>query len=320
MAEKSFDSEIDELCSRFQISCTCENEEPIHLLMVGMPGSGKSSLASVFVNGKSEGISGPEAGTTKLIESMKVKANGMSFLVHDTRGLDVFDKNLKSNIEEMKKIASKENCVVVVCIPFNSRLVNHKLALRATNELSSEIWKKAIIALTHSDRIPNDEQDSINSEWRKAIEEELKRLQVNNRIIEQLKICNTSDTTVSYHQNWFQLLLEKVFEIIPNSNGLRDFLLSRVLIPENISFIEFVWKSAKEKIISIIEGNASAIVGFCSTAIFSNIGSIVVAIYSANPVAVAGIAAIGGGIIFAAGVAIALYFLYKEWKKKQTSF
>ena len=114
--------------------------------------------------------------------------------------------------------------------------------------------------------------------------------------------------------------MEKVFEIIPNSNGLRDFLLSRVLISENISFIEFVWKSAKENIISIIEENASNIFGFCGPAIFSKIGSIVVAIYSANPVAVASVAAIGGGIIFAAGVAIALYFLYKKWKKEQTSF
>ena len=309
MARRSSGSEIDELYRHVQ-----SIDKPMHLLMVGMPGSGKSSLANVFINGKSGDISGPETDTTEFIKTIEVKANNISFIVHDTKGLDVFDENIESNTEDMKKIASEENCVVVVCIPFDSHLVSHKLALKATNRLSSEIWKKAIIALTNSDKIPKEEQVSMNLKWRKAIEEELKHLNVNESIIQQLKICNTSHTTEAYYENWFQQLLEKVFEIIPNLNGLCKFLLSRVLIEENMPFIKFLWESLKD---GIIKKNVSSIAFGGITYILSIIFDMVVDACSSNPNNLHWNRVVKNGIIFVVSVAITLYCIYEEWKKKQ---
>ena len=42
-------------------------ERPVHLLMIGRPASGKTSLAGLFITGESgEGHAGPDSGTVCL--------------------------------------------------------------------------------------------------------------------------------------------------------------------------------------------------------------------------------------------------------------
>ena len=63
-----------------------DDGRPLHFLMIGPPGAGKSSLAGVLINGVSKGVDGPDAGTTENIKSTEVRANnGNTYIVHDTR-------------------------------------------------------------------------------------------------------------------------------------------------------------------------------------------------------------------------------------------
>ena len=315
MAANNSYSEID-VRGGYQTS-SGDNEDALHLLMIGKPEVGKSSLAGVFINGKS-GVSSPDSATTGLI-STPVEENGIRFVVHDTEGIDA---SLTDHMhDEMKRIASNPNCLVVVCMPFDGHTNNHKSALQTVTNLSPdreyEVWGKTIIALTKTDNVSIDRQNELYSLWKDRIIQELRNLHVSELQIANLKICNTSDTSKShlpsYPKNWFQCLLKNIDEIIPDSGGLHDYLLSRV----NPSFVDFIWQQAREEIISYIEDNAFAIAASGISIVLANVGfpndrRRLVAFCAAHP-----LVAIGGtGIIFITAVAISLYRLYQQYKEE----
>lgn len=216
--------------------------DPLHILIIGQPGSGKSSLAGALIKGKSTGVPGPDpAATTGYIESTNVQLNESTYvMVHDTEGLDMYSDN-DSRINLMQTILRNQKSIVVVCVRWDSCFIdfNRKKIFKIVNSLSSDVWRHTVIALTHSDNIPseinsltpcrrNDAVAEINEKWNNKIKEELRSLGVSEDILGELKICNTSHTEiVSYpKQYWLLPLAEKICSIYPD---LRNILLTHVL-------------------------------------------------------------------------------------------
>ena len=127
-----------------------------HLLLIGAAGTGKSALAGVFINGKSGGKFGPKAGTEDLVITTPVETDDNTYYVHDTRGLGDSDVDIESMKIQVKEIFETNECLVILCVRWDSRFVDTKtkLAFEICGSLSPDIWSKVVIAITHFDRIP----------------------------------------------------------------------------------------------------------------------------------------------------------------------
>ena len=293
------------------------SEDALHLLMIGKPEVGKSSLAGVFINGGSGNVFSPDSATTGII-STPVEANGIPFVVHDTEGLDnSFDaETMRRIMDDMGRIASNQKCIVVVCIPFDGHIANHISALKTVTNLSPDhgydVWGKTIIALTKTDNVPIAEHNQLYSRWKDRIIQELNSLHVSEFRIANLKICNTSHPSKSqlpsYPNNWFNDLFSNMNKIIPDSGVLHDFLLSRV----NSSFIDYIWQLERENIISYIEDKAFIVAGCGLGFVFEqHARSRLIAFCAGNP----RIVIVGAGIMFVIALSIGLYRLYRRFKE-----
>ena len=219
-----------------------DDGRPLHLLMIGRSGVGKSSLAGVLINGVSEGVDGPDAGTTENIKSTEVRAtNESTYIVHDTRGLDGNEEQIQRTIHEIKRIITNEKCIVLVCVRWDDRFANCETTFEVTNQLSLDIWEKSVIALTHSDHLPptfanlsDDERDEkieeLNKSWKRNIKEKLSCLGVNEDMLDKVKICNTSHTSiprVGYSKNWLEQLAAEMLKVSSSCNDVANFILAQ---------------------------------------------------------------------------------------------
>ena len=267
--------------------------EPLHILIIGQPGSGKSSLAGALIKGRSTGVPGPDPATTEYIESTNVQLNESTYImVHDTGGLDLYSNN-DSRINVMQTILLNQKSVVVVCVRWDSCFIdsNRKKIFKIVNSLSSDVWRHTVIALTHSDNIPseiksltpdrrNDAVAEINEKWNNQIKEELRGLGVSEDILGQLKICNTSHTEIASYpkQYWLPPLVEKICYIYPD---LYYILLTHIVLsgkdePRHSHHCRCVYKS-------VVAFAIGAGIGLCIGLIFGDIVSAVIgAIHSCS--------------------------------------
>ena len=234
------------------------DDKAIHLLMIGKPYVGKSTLVNALVRGKStEGNAGPK--TSKPLEPTTLVVHGVVFKVYDTQGIQL-TTNKDEIIKKMKTILSNKFCIVVVCFRWDSRFDDECMKiLELINSLSNDIWNKVIIALTRSDVLSPDwidfsdekKNDKIilkNKEWNNAIKKALSNFNVNDELVNEFKICNTSHTEIPTENhlhllNWRENLVQNLFNVFGNSPGFWD-----VVKPSKVEF-DFCSKPANiEKI------------------------------------------------------------------------
>ena len=322
-----------------------DDGRPLHLLMIGPSGVGKSSLAGVLINGVSKGVDGPDIGTTENIKSTVVSAtNGSTYIVHDTRGLDGNKDQTQQTIKEMKRVIENEKCIIFVCVRWDNRFANCETTFEVTNELSPDIWEKAVIVLTHSDclpptfaNLPDDEQDEsieeLNNCWEKNIKKKLSRLGVTNEKLEKLIICNTSHTSIS--KNWISKLFAKLFQVLPCCDNVFNAILTQVgnLYPEHRELADLTVSSLndvdftpvfdslqnlppeKSTCVSyreIFYGTLATIDGGVSGAAIGGIAGAVLCKHGVIAASVTSGAGVGAGIGLLVGIGIvAAYIFYK---------
>ena len=195
----------------------------VHLLVAGKCGTGKTSLADALLTNESGGGSfGPLPGTQELVRSKKSKIQRIPTFIHDIRGL--YDGNvLSSTIME----AIKQKCpvdslnTVILCFRWDDRLdeANQNVFCRL-NELDPNIWKNTIFALTFCDHLPpelssktndekRDEVSRILSDWKIAIQQQLKHLNVPDDIVRNIKVCPTTHTEEIIDYGCFSPILQQ---------------------------------------------------------------------------------------------------------------
>ena len=191
-------------------------DKPIHLVMMGRPYTGKTTLRNTILYGNSKGHPGPNAGTTEFDNSPDavITINGVDYIVHDTPGIDV-NSDTSLFKDEIDANLLNERCIVVLCIKWDDRLLDaDRKVLKVVNSFSNDIWNKVIIALTRSDEKPDDietDENEFNEKWHETIKEEIGKLGVSDDTLKQLNICNTSKIgKACFLKDWLEIFVMKL--------------------------------------------------------------------------------------------------------------
>ena len=216
--EKSGEAEhiIDSLQADLKDSISKE----INLLMIGKTGTGKTSLASAILKGKSaKGSFGAKTGTTDLLVPATEVINGVTVNVYDIRGLydgTISTDNIIQAVQQ-ELIVDKLNAVVC-CFKWSDRLDKaNKEVLRRIHQLCPDIWKKVVFALTFCDQLPPDmEHKRVGRKcafvqkkwksWERKIKLELETLQVSSDIIRKIQIVPTTHTCLNVSPEHFSFI------------------------------------------------------------------------------------------------------------------
>jgi predicted GTPase len=220
------------------------SEKEQHFLMIGKSGVGKTCLSGFLADGESgTGTPGPDAGTTDLVVTTSVEINCIKYSIHDTKGLGDGGVDLEEMKAAVKRVYNKHNCLVIVCIRWDDRLVdyNSTLPLDVCNSLGDDVWSKVIIAITHSDKLPPDIKDVAKEKenWKKNVRNEICKQGVPEETFKKIPICFTSHTMISkceVEPFWKIKLFEAIVSIAPHLQSAFDYLLdlfkNQQLIPE----------------------------------------------------------------------------------------
>ena len=242
----------------------------LNILITGLTGSGKSSLANAFL-GKKHGERGAakegediEEGCTKHVRgraSAREEQSGIT--IWDTPGLIDGSAKEQEYLEEMQCFWKRKNRydLVIFCIKAGTRFVlgkdnNDVKAMTMLNKkFGQEFWKNAVIVLTFANNI-----ESNNPTWRSIpqaekeakFEDKIKKFEV--QIKENMKYVGVKQESIDRIQvvpaghrcipsglegrKWFTNLFMKCLKTIPTSKGQASFLghnLDRITIEGEFS-------------------------------------------------------------------------------------
>ena len=213
-----FSKTLQEMAER---SAHSSCDKPVHLVMLGRPGAGKTALRNTILYGNSKGHPGPNPGTPEFDNSPDAvnTINGVQYIVRDTPGIDV-SSDTSFIKDEIDTNLLNQRCIVVLCIKWSDRILDaDRKVLELVNSFSNDIWNKVIIALTHSDLSPNGieerNENEFNAEWHEAIKENIRQLDVSDDTLKQLNICNTSKLDKDcFFKDWLETLIMKLAEVL----------------------------------------------------------------------------------------------------------
>lgn len=137
------------------------NTQPIsevHILMIGKPGVGKSTLADAFI-GVNE--CSKEARRDKAIESFSHQIGSVKVVCYDTQGLFDGEKEADEIVAEIQSKSPPSGFnIIIVCMKFHDRFdKSNREVFQVVNKLQNDVWSKVCVALTFADNIPANWKD-----------------------------------------------------------------------------------------------------------------------------------------------------------------
>ena len=230
----------------------------LNILITGLTGSGKSSLANAFL-GKKRGDRGAakegddiQEGCTEHVRGRASHRSHQSGItIWDTPGLmDGSDKE-KQYLKEMKVFWKRKNSydLVIYCVKADTRFVDGKdnndvkAMITLKKKFGQDLWKNAVIVLTFANNI-----ESIMPSWRDIKDSKekkaefnvkiehyedrihknlIKHVKVKEEIVKRIPVVPAGHLCMPVGLEggeWFSNLFKKCLKTIPTSAGQATFL------------------------------------------------------------------------------------------------
>ena len=159
------------------------SEAEVHVMIAGLPRTGKSTALNNIFGLELEARSGAKSVTAVITPTTLVTKDGVTLKVVDTPGLKAVDVNERVVIKEMTKLGIEKDFVLLmtlsVCLSstISTDYVNIIKNLNAI--FGTEIWDRCIILLTYSDaaRIMEFNSDTMITEYQEHLNSYCKLLQ-----------------------------------------------------------------------------------------------------------------------------------------------
>jgi hypothetical protein len=135
-------------------------DRPLHVLMIGKTGVGKSALANALLVGtehKEIFQEGAYEATTKVLHSETTDINGVKVVVHDTPGF--FDGEITTGeLLIMLREGLPQIDLVIFCAKIDDtriRSEDKEMVSLVAALLTPDLWSRAVLALTFSNKVPS---------------------------------------------------------------------------------------------------------------------------------------------------------------------
>ena len=190
--EKKFQEKVEALRLR---------EEPVNILVIGVTGSGKSTLINALLGDNVAEVGHGATSVTVEVKKYEGKFKGVKMNIYDTIGFR--DTEGKSDGSILKEIAAANKFdLVLVCIKLEERVDRdiQKVFTELARSLCKELWRRTIVVATFAnlfiklDSIPETKSDRVQaikdkiSEFKKEVSECLKG-HVDENIICDIPYC-----------------------------------------------------------------------------------------------------------------------------------
>ena len=325
------------------------DSKAIRIMAYGATGTGKSSLLNAIIGENIFQESGydefdPE---TKKVEEKHCTKAGVDIFAYDTPGLQDYSGNAEQYLAEINNNCSDIDlflfCLKLITNRSDPELTPPDAAIRKITEcLGKKVWKHSVIALTFAniqeeslrDIDPSDVSTRFKkliADWEDAVKEELEKLEVDKKIIKNLKFVPVGyiDPHLECQRYWLTNFWTKSLESMKKraQAAMVKIAVSRFSDESDVKPEDFDQDLASQPLVykknAIAGGTVAGVAtGVACAATGALIGGLLIGIPSFGIFAGLGMAlglgvgaAVGAHAGAAAGILVSLYRKNKKMKK-----